>query len=56
LPLVIGREVRMTVDDLPFAVNAPVDVSDADDHVLLSALVDSYRPAFEADGIGQITA
>ncbi len=46
----------MAVDDLPFAVLAPVDVGDADRDRRDGTAVDGPVEAFEAHGIGEVAA
>jgi hypothetical protein len=46
----------MPVDELPVAVDAPVDMGDPDHHVTQRPAVDADVASFEADRIGQISA
>ena len=46
----------MAVDELPVAVNAPVDVGNPQGHVTRRAAVDADVAAFQARGVGQIPA
>ena len=46
----------MPVDELPVAVNAPVDVGDPEGHVTRRTAVDADTAALEAGRIGEISA
>jgi hypothetical protein len=53
----IGRgEVGVPVDELPVAVNAPVDVGDPESHVTPRAAVDADMHPLEADRVSHISA
>jgi AcrR family transcriptional regulator len=44
------------VDELPVAVNAPVDVGDAEGHVTRRAAVDADMAPLEAGRVGEVSA
>ena len=56
ISLIRGREVGVPVDELPVAVDAPVDMGDPDHHVAQRPAVDADMAALEAGRIGQISA
>ena len=46
----------MTMDEIPFAVDAAIDVRHADGHHCGSVDIDRNLAALEADGISEVTA
>src|SRR6188472_3750483 len=50
------QRVAMSVDDLPFAVLAPVDVRDPQDDRADGAAVEGHRGPLEPDRVGEIPA
>jgi hypothetical protein len=44
------------VDELPVAVDAPVDVGDAEGHVTRRAAIDADMAPLEADTVGEVSA
>ena len=54
--LIGGWEIGVTMDEIPFAVDAAIDVRHADRHRGWSAGIDRYLAALEADRISEAIA
>jgi hypothetical protein len=54
--LVGGWEIGVTMNEIPFAVDAAIDVRHADRHRGWSVGIDRYLPTLEADRVSEVTA